>query len=316
MWYEKFSWPENVFSTRPNPDLIALEKEKKDVKDFAESERIILVKGEIGSGKTSLLLWLKNTLKKTKKTKKTPVILLDQEIETKEKFLSCLKRQRKLLDKILRRKYPKNLVVLLDEGEKFPEEVIETLRLMWDKREIFSVVITTTDASLQNFSLAFKDRIGKIIVLPTLTRGDLVEIIRKRVGSKNPFTPEAMIVIAENSASSRKLLENCAEICSYCAEKGIREITREIIDEYVTKTRQKIQIEEKIEVPVQRIELSPVQQRIAELLERGINTVGEIAKGLNMNDAAARTQIERMIKKGYAEVISEGRPKKYGLKKK
>jgi hypothetical protein len=113
------------------------------------------------------------------------------------------------------RSYPKNLVVFLDEGEKFPEEITEYLRLMWDRKDLYSIVIATTNPVLDNFTPAFKDRIGKTMVLSSIARGDLVEIIRKRAGDNNPFTPEAMIILAERYNSPRRLLEGGAEVCIY-----------------------------------------------------------------------------------------------------
>ena len=63
------------------------------------------------------------------------------------------------------RSYPRNPVVFLDEGEKFPEEITEYLRLMWDRKDLYSIVIATTNPALENFTPAFKDRIGKTNVL-------------------------------------------------------------------------------------------------------------------------------------------------------
>ncbi len=110
--------------------------------------------------------------------------------------------------------------MFLDEGEKFPEEIIEHLRLMWDRKDLYSIVIATMDLALENFTPAFKDRIGKTMVLSSIARGDLVEMIRKRAGDNNPFTSEAMIILAERYNSPRRLLEGCAEVCIYCAEEG------------------------------------------------------------------------------------------------
>jgi DNA-binding NarL/FixJ family response regulator len=315
-----------------------------------------LIRGEIGTGKTSLLLWLTNTLKKENKTK--PVILEGIETRTKEILLSSLRRQRTLLDKLMLRTYPKNLVVFLDEGEKFPEEITEHLRLMWDRKDLYSIVIATTDPALDNFTPAFKDRIGKTMVLSSIARGDLVEMIRKRAGDNNPFTSEAMIILAERYNSPRQLLEGCAEVCIYCADEGLGEVTEAAVEGYITRQvekrqeRQKRQLEtrQKGEVVrgnepttglqngdtaeedmtekrqerqpeerqtrqlVQDVRLSPEQQKIADLVGRGVNTVKEIAKELDMGEAATRTQIKRMIEKGCVEVVSSERPKKYGLK--
>jgi DNA-binding NarL/FixJ family response regulator len=64
----------------------------------------------------------------------------------------------------------------------------------------------------------------------------------------------------------------------------------------------------------QNVRLSPEQQKIADLVGRGVNTVTAIAKELDIGEAATRTQIKRMIEKGCLEVVSSERPKKYRLK--
>ncbi len=87
-------------------------------------------------------------------------------------------------------------------------------------KDLYSIVITTMDLALDNFTPAFKDRIEKTMVLSSIARGELVEIIRKRAGDNNPFTSEAMIILAERYNSPRRLLEGCAEVCIYCAEEG------------------------------------------------------------------------------------------------
>ncbi|MBE9594061.1 MAG: hypothetical protein IMF19_11360, partial [Proteobacteria bacterium] len=253
-----------------------------------------------------------------------------------------------------------------------------------------------------NFTPAFKDRIGKTMVLSSIARGDLVEMIRKRTGDNNPFTSEAMIILAERYNSPRRLLEGCTEVCIYCAEEGLSEVTEAVVEGYITRQkrqletrqkegemvddgairrlqsggtaeedmtkkrqtiqpetiqkrqpkRQKRQLEtrQKEEVvrsdepttglkngdtaeedmkgkrqttqpeTIQRIQkrqdvrLSPEQQKIADLVGREVNTVKEIAKELDMGEAATRTQIKRMIEKGCVELVSSERPKKYGLK--
>ncbi|NOR77593.1 MAG: hypothetical protein GQ523_04030 [Methanophagales archaeon] len=49
-------------STRPSPNLIGLEREWQELKESVETGRILLIRCEIGTGKTSLLLWLTNTI--------------------------------------------------------------------------------------------------------------------------------------------------------------------------------------------------------------------------------------------------------------
>jgi DNA-binding CsgD family transcriptional regulator len=73
----------------------------------------------------------------------------------------------------------------------------------------------------------------------------------------------------------------------------------------MTGKRQKRQPEERqTRQLVQDVRLSPEQQKIADLVGRGVNTVKEIAKELDMGEAATRTQIKRMIEKGCVEVVS------------
>jgi DNA-binding NarL/FixJ family response regulator len=194
------------------------------------------------------------------------------------------------------------------------------------------------------------------MVLSSIARGNLVEIIRKRAGDNNPFTSEAMIILAERYNSPRQLLEGCVEVCIYCADEGLGEVTEAVVEGYITRQTRQAEKRQKRQTrqPEERqkegetvddgaiqglqgesvaeedmtgkrqkrqtiqtrqdMRLSSEQQKIAELLGRGVNTVKDVAKELDMGEAATRTQIKRMIEKGCIEVVSSERPKKYGLK--
>jgi hypothetical protein len=43
-------------------------------------------------------------------------------------------------------------------------------------KDLYSIVIATTNPALENFTPAFKDRIGKTMVLPTIVRGNVLNI--------------------------------------------------------------------------------------------------------------------------------------------
>lgn len=62
------------------------------------------------------------------------------------------------------------------------------------------------------------------------------------------------------------------------------------------KTRQRIQRRQtrqpETRQTIQDVKLSPEQQKIADLVGRGVNTVKDIAKELDMGEAATRTQIK------------------------
>ena len=224
-WYEKFGWSTDPFSTRPNENLVGLDKEKNALLNYVHSGTISILTGPTGTGKTSLLLWTERQLAKTQFT---TIAMNCVEDCAKDVILRKIKSRRGIRDKILFRKYPKNAILLLDESQNLSRDAAEQLKLLWDSKKIHSITLASIESNLSNATGSFADRFrGQIISIPALSSLDIISLIKLRVGDTTPFDPGALSAIVERSHDiPRRVLELCRTVCIGAADKGITRITR------------------------------------------------------------------------------------------
>lgn len=224
-WYKSYKWKKNPFLIKPDFHVVGLEKEKHNLVSYVESGVVCFLTGDHGLGKTSLLRWLEKNIKKH-----VPVYI---DCETISGFFDLgeyLKTHKRLWRDLFRR-FPKNVVVLLDEAQASEDELKSTLKAYWDSDYIKSLVIAQVP-DIFNFPKALRKRIGRRgIRLDKMPRKDVHEMIKLRVGKKNPFTDEAIDYIAKKSDYvPRTILESCERICINLAKRGKKKKHIDVVD--------------------------------------------------------------------------------------
>ena len=232
MWYKKYRWKHNPFSIRVNPGIfVGLGNERKKLASFVEGGNIVLIVGGRGVGKTSLLKWLENRLKRH-----TCFYLNAEEIKDGfniEEFL--------IANKTFLRKYPKRAILLIDESQRIGDWFRVEAQSLWEKGIIKSLVLVhdglAPDGSdIKEFPVNLKNRVGdRIVHLKKLSKEDSYDLIRIRCGKYNPFDELAMDeIIKKSNGNPRKILENCEKVCiesdkekisKYEAEKILKDNT-------------------------------------------------------------------------------------------
>lgn len=347
MWYKKYGWPSNPFFVKPSSLLVGLENERNNLKDFATSANACLLIGPTGSGKTSLLFWLKETLKSTH----APVYINSVKTNQETELTAELKKHRRLIDKLLFRPYPKNAVLAVDEAQASPREVNEFIKVLWDEGAISSIILASPNKELSNFTDSFKDRIGeRVIELTKLTKSEAIDLVKLRTGDNNPFDGEATERIVELSGyNPRKILEICERACKNYAEKGAKKINKADIDELVSQisirptklvtSSEKILVAERPKLVSHEIKLvtpmtkptkstekphapslptkasgfSPLQTRLIHLLENDSKTMTELSSLTGSSVGTIGKQLSILRSRNIVEIIENTRPKKYVL---
>ena len=285
---------ESPFSVKANSNVVGLEKEKKLLIQYIKNGDICFLTGPLGTGKTSLLLWLKDNIPYN-------IFYIDAaDVEKDFSIKEFLKKSRRGFDRF--RAYPKNSVILLDESQDCDYKLQKALKLHWDHGHIESIVITQINPNLKNFSNSFKDRIGnRVIELGKLNKLDAINLINLRLRNKKLFdekTIEKIIILA--NYIPRKILEFCELVYMKSNKKKIeladvKKVLREK-SKKLRKAKQKNQINKQQEsneireTPKLTPRLTLPQKKIIKSLDKG-KTIEEISKDLGISLEKVKEQV-------------------------
>jgi type II secretory pathway predicted ATPase ExeA len=221
--YRKLGWRKNPFTIQPNPDfIIDFEDEAKELIFSFTNGVHSLILGDLGTGKTTVLLWLKKALVNRAFCiyfQEPPKDLI-KEIEVglrKQGAFSFWDRffpVKLTPEKIPKIKRP--VVLLIDEVHKLEKEQQEMLKLLADKENVVIVLAGQNEAKKKfDHNKALENRLVTKINLKSLSPESITTLIKVRiqsVGGKDiaPFTTTAVQEISERSnGNPREALRLC-----------------------------------------------------------------------------------------------------------
>ncbi len=234
-WLSKMGWRNNPFSLDVIPGLFtgyALQVNAIMEKINARSGHI-LVYGNIGVGKTTLLRWLTEKLEKDNYAiyvARPPVDFQDiiNYIVSKMKgqlFSRLGKFSLYDLEGLIK-KARKPVVILLDEAHEFTERIEQQMRTLGDMPNVVCVLagLPRTREKIKEHSPPFFDRIVLEVHLEHLGLNEIRDLIRKRiesVGGKDikPFTEDAIDKIFRMSGGRPRMV---LKICDWVMAEAIR----------------------------------------------------------------------------------------------
>lgn len=246
-WFKELKFTTNPLDIRPNPNIIGLKEQEKEIINYILKEDICFVNGLTGSGKSSMLKRIQRILKNHE------FVYLDaHDLPPKFSLEKELKKKRSFFDKLAFREFPKQKpVLIIDEFQSTDPRLILNARSKWedpDKRIIKSIVVAQISKHLDNCSSSFKERIGsKIVEMRTLTNDELKEMLKRRLYCRKldtnfavRFNDDALDLIVKSAGKNpRKVLEYTEIVFDYHHKKfgDINPVKRKdyIISPYVVK---------------------------------------------------------------------------------
>ncbi len=206
-WYAKFNWKKNPFTLDIMPKLFTGYQTQVATIFERVNQKTghILVMGDKGVGKTTLLKWLADSLSKEFHT-----VYIPRPTDNFDDLLEYLAKQLKIKvskgEKItiydleaLASKTNVHVLLLLDEAHEFNPEFERPLRSLGDLNGINFILAGLPEAAdkIKRDSPPFFDRIISQVVLQHLSLEETTELIRKRIedaggSGLSPFTPEAI----------------------------------------------------------------------------------------------------------------------------
>jgi hypothetical protein len=321
-WYKRYGWKKNPFAVKPNTDLLGMDMPKQKMLDYLSGGNISFLTGFPGTGKSSLLTWVKKNLRGHR------TIYLDT--KGTNEFFNVKDHIRKNTP-LWRRLFgstPKNVVLLIDEAHHGSDNFLSDIESLWDNNTIKSIVVTQIEPILDNYSISFKDRLGKRIVkLGRLNLQDAMQLIERRTKGKHPLSKEAMKTIIERSNYiPRKILENCEMVCIETSKDsiGIKEVEQAFKRrKYLELEQELVKLENKepeMLTPLDRIdhsgEFSPMQAKIIKLLIDSNRNAKQLSLILNTSAGSVGKQLSKLMSMDVVAIVSHRLPKTYGLSEK
>jgi len=217
-WYEELDFDENPFSVDPRENhnnLISMEELIDEIQYRIKSGSMLVIEGDKGTGKTSLLMVAARKFGGRKK-----VVYIDAEkLDKKLNITKVLQERYGILGRIFDKK-PKDMIVLMDNVHVLSNKNTERLKYYFDQNYIRSIIFTTEKYSKAKFSDSLRDRIGKrVMKIPVLEDYEVYEMIKKRIGESDLFNETVINKVYELSPNPKDLLTNCEKLSKNAVEK-------------------------------------------------------------------------------------------------
>jgi type II secretory pathway predicted ATPase ExeA len=264
-------------------------------------EKIILLLGPTGAGKTTLMLWLRQRLKNSTYFPKPP--------SSFRSFQKCLFNNLSLLErlKLMSRKdiftllNLKRQVLLIDEATFISDDLLEWIKVLADQTKASFILagLFELEERIINKHRTLYERITTKVRLERLcfeaARNLIISRLRK-YGGENIFEEEALEYIYRLSGGFPR---NILKLAYECLLKGY-ELKKEKIDSDVVSLAAKPRVETQISIP-----LTGKQRDIVEFIIRtGAKSSRDIYKYLKekyptLSYHAVSVLLKRMVDNGY-----------------
>ena len=258
--YESFyGLKEKPFNLTPDPDYLYMSPGHENVYShleyaIRESKGFVVVSGEVGAGKTTLINYLlrkipqaihvgiiNNTLVQPQELLRMICQEFDLEINHDEKTVLLTRFYNYLLERYSKRE---RVILIIDEAQNLPEKSLEEIRMLSnlesEKDHLIQMILVgqpQLKEKLRRKSLEqFVQRVTVYCHLNALDRAQVDHYIRHRLsvaGAQNPdiFDPEARDAIFKHSFGIPRLINIlCDSALVYGYADDVKMIGRELID--------------------------------------------------------------------------------------
>ncbi len=342
-WMNKFGWEENPFSFRIYPGLMVGYEEKITELEEAidANNKLSLVLGRTGAGKTNLLRWLVSHYEDERDVyymPKPPTDKRDLLEYLKDEMLqpgiwsrlfgsySLYNIHHELHDKM-----DEPALLVIDEGHEASEEVLEWIRTAIDHVDNLSVIaagLPEFEETLSEEVHTLYSRATNVLRLQSLNRDESLELVRQRIEkagghSLEPFTQQAVVRIYEKTSGfPREVLRACNRCVVTASREGLSIIDEGDVDRIVEDDEEVN--EEGEETPsVDDLNLTAKQQEVLDVLqERGECTSGEVVDSMGAEGYTSRSHavrsinniLKRLMENGVVDRERQGRSYAYFLR--
>ena len=298
----------------PTEKLIGEEQQEKNLIKFMSQDRAIMLHGETGSGKTTMVTNLCRKINSNEigELKGCRCLLYGDKANLKDfsrKFL---------FHKMFR--FGKPLIIMIDEIAFSNEDDIMTISASWDNKKIKSIVYVQI-SDTPKYDKLWR-RIGEFRVrMRLISEMEIYEMLKVRQGAIPIFHDDALRYISYNCNNSPT---TALQRCSWMADElsdGKTPVSLVHVKEFSQKNfKTESEKKEKIPAPVKedgdkisQLSNSPLEKDIIRQLRISSMTQKQLAEALKTDDKSIAARISTLKKDKKVVIVDPKRPKKFGL---
>ncbi len=229
VWYHELGFFNNPFSTKPaafHNELMGYDQTTEEISEKVAESDIILISGEYGTGKTTVLKRLISEFKGgTFKGKKVIYYNCNQS-EKSIDYNRLLINAGGFLRRLFRIR-KRNMIILLDEAQDMNRKDAEQVKNYYDEGFFKSVILVSSNENIK-LTKELEKSINRF-KLGNISREEAVEMIRKRIGSLRFISDQNIIKIFNKNTNPRAFLKNSENVCRYAFENGDKEVAEKHI---------------------------------------------------------------------------------------
>jgi type II secretory pathway predicted ATPase ExeA len=321
-WFTKIGWKNNPFVFNIRPFLLVGYKNQINavMAALSEKQKITLILGPTGSGKTSLLTWISGNLpensdciyvSKPPSSEQEIVDIFNEKFKPPwflRPFIPNIKNIYELPRFLNRKLKGKNMVLMIDECHEADVDVLEWIRVLSDQVENMQIALSGLpifEAKVSSTLETLRKRIMVRIEVLYLTKEEMTEMIKKRIESvggtgTEPFAPETIAAIYNRTGGfPRETIRLCNELVNKAAIESKFIITPDMVEERKN--------EEKSEITLSSLEnMTPMQKLVIDFIARTPSSPGSIANSSDLAKYKSRQHAVRSINNILKRMLSDG----------
>lgn len=263
VWFRELGFHNNPFSIKPaafHDQVIGFDKIVDEISYDILNRKLVLVEGDYGNGKSSILKRLLNDFGGKKQVVYYSCNRMDAHLNVK----MLLNGRYGFLGELFDMK-AKDMIFLLDEAQELHAKDYERLYSYYQEGYIKAIVLVGKGIKKGEIVSGFKNHLEEVS-LHKMNEDLALQVIKRRVGEM-PLLPDVIIrkIYQHSDSNVRIMLKSCEEICKRAVETGRKRVTEDFLKQFFQDKDAPTVVEKKVELEKPKPELKKEEHKKEEV---------------------------------------------------
>src|SRR3989338_6656210 len=258
VWFRELGFHTNPFSIKPavfHDHVIGFDKVVDEISYGILNNKVVLVEGDYGQGKSSILKKLLNDFGGKKQVIYYSCNRMDSRLNVK----SLLNGRYGFVGQLFDIK-PKEMILLLDEAQELNSKDYERLYSYYQEGYIKSIVLVGKGIKKSEIVSGFKNHTEEVS-MHKMNEDLALQVIKRRVGEL-PLLPDIVVrkIYQRSDNNVRVMLKTCEEVCKKAVETGRKRVTEDFLKQFFQEKDSPV-VEKKVELEKPKAEMKKEEEK-------------------------------------------------------